>query len=742
MGVTATNPQTGETVEFVNGKWAPQRAPANSQERQALTHMRNQRDNDASLPGLIDNLSHGRFRTGGRLFDDSDYRDAMGRRAQDAGNTLRQIPSLNLPQLVGDTMQAGQNTLSQFGADPLGNIGRAIWNLPGAVVNSTAGALMRSDEALQSADLARMRGDAPGVRSNMDTATREGNSGVFNTAGLFAAPFIRGVLPSAGFAAGMTLPQSIAPDAGLQDQLPQALVDTGTAAAIAAPLGLFGRRGRANSAAPPVNERLAAVQDAQQANMPVMAAALNNGAHSDVEAAAPMTMTIARDPIGGIATRMRLRGATTAARAQRNALAGHLGGVPTREAAGDMLQRGVADYNAPASQDSVAAFHTANPTLDSARAAPARDWGVRTKAAALYDHVLRPIERNAAATSNTMQFLTRVANSIDPAPDSLLAAVRAKLNGRTGTSIGDLRLLRERVDHAIDWGATTPDRDAGQLRQLRGALTQDIYAAAGAAAPALQKVDQYYARAMTRVRNAIGPLIRAKNPGGALQQMLVWGQSSARQNSNNLLAVKRALSDSDFQAVTSSILGHMGDDGAGHFSINRFAREYGRLDPRGRRILFGNEGGGARVANLLSDLDALGRTAQRFSVVRGADNFSGSATHLMGNLRLGELGGGAALAATHSPAFPIVALFTIAHTLSSAAVGELLTNPVFVRFLAGAPRGASVARMLPRLAVLAARDPSLVPAYRALAQAQQQGAQSPVPIGAGNDQPTLEPQLP
>ena len=47
MGVTATNPQTGETVELVNGQWEPMRAPANSQERQALTHMRNQRANDA-----------------------------------------------------------------------------------------------------------------------------------------------------------------------------------------------------------------------------------------------------------------------------------------------------------------------------------------------------------------------------------------------------------------------------------------------------------------------------------------------------------------------------------------------------------------------------------------------------------------------------------------------------------------------------------------------------------------------
>lgn len=658
---------------------------------------------------------------------------SIGSGAQGVVNAVKQIPSLDLSQLGQQTGQQAQTDWNSFRANPVGSAGQFLASIPGAVAKP----FMDLANTTHNERTALQRGDLQGAQSAVDTGTRA----IIPALATGAGPAVRGPLAAGAIAAGVTLPQSIDGNgASLQQQLPRALVNTAEAGGLGAGLGLLSRSARSVKPTSTINAsaRATAAQEARQANMPVMSAALNNGANSDVEAVAPLTMTVARDPIGGIPTRMRLRSATRAAMAQRANLASSLSdtSAPTNlEAAGQTLQSGASLYNAPATPDSLGAFHAANPTQDAAWAAPSRDWGLRTKAAALYQHVLGPIQDNPAPAANASRYLASVQNSIDPAPDSLLAQVRDKLSTHGATSVGDLRLLRERVQSAIDWDNLTPGRDVGQLKQLGGALTQDIYAGAGDSADALRRVDQYYGSGMQRVQTALRPLINAKNPRGALSQLMGWTQNSARQNTENLLNAKRALSQSDWQAVTSSILAHMGDDGQGHFSLTNFAREYGKMDPRGREILFGSTGGGgAHAAQLLNSLDALGRTTQRFAVIRGADNFSGSATHLMGNLRMAELGGEGAMAMLHTPILPVMAALTGARTLTTLGIGEVLTNPLFVRWLAGIPNGPrGLSASLPRLASLAARDPSLVPVYRELSHApggansgqSQQPQQSP-----------------
>lgn len=290
--------------------------------------------------------------------------------------------------------------------------------------------------------------------------------------------------------------------------------------------------------------------------------------------------------------------------------------------------------------------------------------------------------------------------------------------GQRPVTLRDLRELRRKVRLAQESPALSQSVDNASLQRLEAALTEDIYRAAGDAAPNLQRADRWYRRGRGRINDVLSDFFEA-DPGRAIPRILQLARPDG--NARSIAVLRQSMKPDEWRTVAASIIDHMGQPTAGSadvgarigFSVQRFATAYRAMSPQARRAIFGARGGprgaGARRLNDLADeLDNLARVAQNLKGVEARANFSGSASHI-------QTGAFSALGLANLPAL----IGTIA---AMGLMGEVLTNRAFVRWLTSAPkRGATPAGMrqaIASLGQLAARDPALAPVYAALADAQ------------------------
>lgn len=321
--------------------------------------------------------------------------------------------------------------------------------------------------------------------------------------------------------------------------------------------------------------------------------------------------------------------------------------------------------------------------------------------------VLRYYEQQGVDTSLRGQALQR---ALRP-----LIGVDEGTGGQAPT-LRDLRELRRRIREAQARSpALGQTVDNAALQRLEQALTDDIYAAAGDAAPNLQAADRFYRRGRQRIDSVLNEFAQG-DPGQAIPRILRLARPNG--DSRAIATLRNALRDDEWRIVAASIIDHLGQPTPGAsgfnaqlgFSIQNFATRYRAMSPQARRVIFGGggfaRGPAARQLNQLADeLDNLAQVALSLKGVENMANFSGSATHLQ-NLATGSL------AVTNLPA-------TLSLIAGLGLLGEVLTNPAAVRWLTSAPRGGAGARGMRRwvgdLGQLAARDPALIPVYHELA---------------------------
>jgi hypothetical protein len=382
---------------------------------------------------------------------------------------------------------------------------------------------------------------------------------------------------------------------------------------------------------------------------------------------------------------------------------------------------------------------------------PVRDWSAASKADAVYDRVLRPIESNPAQLQNTQSALQQLLQRADSpqvralGQDRFVGQVRSTVtalqrraqNGQPPT-LRDLREMRRLVREGQRRAPIGPDTvDNAALRRLEGALTDDIYAAAGGMADDLRRADQYYRRMMGRIEN-VRRIVNADDPAQTVQNVL--RAAAPRTENARLLAQLRAfLPDDEWRVFSASLIDEMGAPTAGArgfpveqgFSIERFATNYRNMTPRARAILFGSRGGqGGQSARTMStladDLDNLAEIANAMKAVQAGANSSGSATHLQNIISIGGV--------ITQPQNTVMAL------IGGYLTGEMLTNPAFVRWLVSAQGGPRMRQSLSVLQTIASRDPAIWPIVARLEEASQAQQSEPLPSSAQNPARTPQPE--
>ena len=465
-------------------------------------------------------------------------------------------------------------------------------------------------------------------------------------------------------------------------------------------------------------------------------------------AATSLANTVAENPIAGVPTRGRLRGAVEDAEASAGRLAARYGETRGAQITGENVQSGVqrfardrgvtpASATAPAARSSFSAkadrlYEDAFAPIEDAEAAVAARAGAdasRMTAEAEAARSARLAEREALVqraakdaelesarrgyrvqpetvpewdipevsptaprpiviptqTGAVVRDIAQRVNSpalsrliTDKTPTRILKALE---EDASNVRFNDLRELRTWVrtaqrDETLRQGITRAN-----LQRLEAALTEDIYNAtrqlAGEGALArLMRADRFYKAGVQRIDRALESFDAAGSGESAYTRVVQAGGSTSSADAQKLLSLKRSLNAEEWGDVAANIVAELGKPTAGAaqvgepgFSISTFVTNYNKLSPRGRDILFGPVGGGgAKATRLQAELDNLARVIGMLKEVEKGANTSKTFVN-------------AQAAATVTGA--VIEPVTTASFLGAFALaGEMLTNPVVVRWLA------------------------------------------------------------
>lgn len=294
---------------------------------------------------------------------------------------------------------------------------------------------------------------------------------------------------------------------------------------------------------------------------------------------------------------------------------------------------------------------------------------------------------SVTSMANTKEALNKLVSTGDFAKvlnNPKLAQLKGIIDDATGTpSFQELRSLRSTVGRELAGTDLSPDIPRAQLKQLYGALSNDVRAVAEASSPAA-------VRAWTRANNhtragheRLGSYVERIANKGDLQKVyeaVVRGTEDVA----TINAFKRSLKPEEWNVVASNALRQMGKANPGQqnaegdaFSVAKFLTDWNRLGPKARKAIFS---GTPQLNKLGKDLDKIARVSESVKEsAKAAANPSGT-----GQAIINTSAGLTAAGATLSGNVPLAGgILSVVAANNSAA--RLMTSPRFVNWLARTP---------------------------------------------------------
>lgn len=281
--------------------------------------------------------------------------------------------------------------------------------------------------------------------------------------------------------------------------------------------------------------------------------------------------------------------------------------------------------------------------------------------------------------------------------DNLAADLAA--SGGSGLPYEAVKGLRTRLgDEAFSF-SLSPDKPTAQLRQLYGALTEDMTNVAKQAGPAAERAvsraNRYYRTSQKRLELLEDVVGRNGGP----ERVFNAAMQGTREGATVLRSVMRSLPPEAQKDVTAAVIKRMGMANPGQqgavgaaggaeeaFSAATFLTNWNRLSPEARASLFNRYG-----ADMSRDIDRIARVAERVKEGSGVlRNPSGTAAQTAAFGYAGSLA--ASLMTGNTP----LAAGLVTSGAFANGFARAMTNPRFVRWLARAtdlPAGALPAQL-------------------------------------------------
>jgi len=280
-----------------------------------------------------------------------------------------------------------------------------------------------------------------------------------------------------------------------------------------------------------------------------------------------------------------------------------------------------------------------------------------------------------------------------------------------------VKAIKQKIGNKLSDLSLISDVSKGELKQIYGALSQDILSSAAKqggepAVNALLRANKFYEAGTKRIDDFLKPIYNKADPDQLVKYLL----SSSTEGASKFNALKKSLTPDQYKVLVSSIIDRLGRSNAGQavssaaedvlgqtgrFSSETFLTNWNKLNPRVKDIMFTGKGLGKDLAKHMDDL------ADAASIIRESGktfkNPSGSADRLVGQGAIGGIIG--------ASFFNPKAILTLPLLYGTSSVtAKMLTNPNLVKWMADGTKIAtnSIPEHIGRLGVVAATtDPEV-----------------------------------
>ena len=265
-----------------------------------------------------------------------------------------------------------------------------------------------------------------------------------------------------------------------------------------------------------------------------------------------------------------------------------------------------------------------------------------------------------------------------------LSQIKDALDNSATVDYETVRKLRSSIGQKLAGNDLVSDIPKAELKQIYGALSQDIKVLAQRSSPealkAFERANSYTSAGHTRIDDYLQRISNKVNPDQVFKDIAKGGEGVKA-----ILTVKKSIPTEDWEVVASNVVRRLGRSSSGAqnaagedalgdaFSVNKFVTDWDKLGPARKAIFSGSE----KLDRYSNDLNKIARAASVVKESRApAANASGSAQaasrYAAGSAAVGSLVTGNAT--------PI--LIAASGVAFNRAGARLMTNPKFVAMLA------------------------------------------------------------
>ena len=341
------------------------------------------------------------------------------------------------------------------------------------------------------------------------------------------------------------------------------------------------------------------------------------------------------------------------------------------------------------------------------------------QALATLDSHIAELNKSPAQNASEIKYLKAIRSDLtkQPVDTGLLdASGKPIFRPGEGLSIDTIRNMRTNMRGQISERNLTLSKAESRVIDVLGSASRDIQTQLAEKAPMAgaryARADAAFKGKQDKIKNVIQTFLGPRNANIPPEQAFSRLESMARSrgNSQGLQSMVGEMDKADVRDIAATFADSLGKDAAGDFSPARFIAHAGKLSPRARRIIFGDEGA-ETINNLVKVSNAFRKVSAmaNHSGTERARNYRGAIGKVFGFVAGGA--GGYSAGGGMGAAVGAMAASQAADAIGgimNARSARALMSPNVAKWLKQTPTNpAAIESHIARLSTIAAREPAI-----------------------------------